>query len=137
MDTTQTVQLSFSIWGAYGFSAFWTMMGFLFIGACIRKLFRYSRRDKKSKRTPQKSTLSFWFRDNLPDFALGFLTAFAVVRWPIVFVEPLLQQTFPNMPIDEGLLLGCVLAGVGIDKLTEMIAHFSGLKADKEKDANE
>lgn len=130
MDTLaiNEVTLEFSLLGPFGAKAFWTMMAFFLIGALIRKFIAWKKRNVKSDRSPVAHDWSFWVRDNAPDFGLGFLLAFVTVRWPMVIIEPLLESQFPTMPVDEALLLGCVLAGLGLDKISEMISKIAGLK---------
>lgn len=117
------------LFGPNGLQMFCIMMGFLLIGALLRKLYRLSRRKPASHTSPRNLTLRYWLQDNWVDLTFGFVFALVAVRFPALCIEPVMAFIPGNMETNEELLMGCLVIGYGIDKVSEYLATKWNLKA--------
>jgi hypothetical protein len=117
------------IFGPHGPQMFIAMMGFLLVGALLRKSIRLKQRKPHSASSPRRFCFHYWWKDNRADMTIGFLIAFIFVRFPALYIEPVIAASLPTIDPHEGLLAGSILIGFGIDYLSERLATIANLKA--------
>jgi len=116
------------VFGVYGKDAFLVMMTWMLIGALLRKLTQLSRRKPSSPLSPRKFSPVYWLQDNWSDMAIGFILAIITVRWPDLYLKPLISLVMPANETLDALFLGSLLAGLGIDIIAERISKLANLK---------